>query len=189
MKNILSCFLMLLLTVFILMSCTPTTEDPGNENTGTDPKTFKCKIDGVDFSAAYIITESTSGIISAKGLKASNGTTYANGTIRMTFKFGTSQSGILGTGNHTIVGNLPTANQPNNQNIVGVNEILINGLTGYVKEGEGQIVVEKYYESTYFQGAKGTFNNIKILTFTAAPEYKEDSVVLTNGEFDFKYTY
>lgn len=182
-------FLALGLTVFAFSSCEPASNEPGDENTGTNPKTFKCKINGVDFNATYIMTESTSGIISAKGLKVSNGTSYTNGTIRMTFRFGANQSGVLGVGDHSIVGNLPTVNQPNNQNLVQISELRINSLDGYVKEGEGVVNVASYYESTYWQGAKGTFNNIKIQTFTAAPEYKMDSVVLTNGEFDFKYTY
>lgn len=177
----------LFLSVFLLNGCDPATDNPDNGNTGTNPKTFKCKINGVDFNATYIMTQSTSGIISAKGLLVSNGTSYTNGTIRMSFKFGANQSGVLGLGNHSIVGYLPTVGQPNNQNIAEISELRINNLQSYVKEGEGVVNVASYYESTYWQGAKGTFNNIKIQTFTAAPEYKMDSVVLTNGEFDFKY--
>jgi hypothetical protein len=36
--------LALALTVFALSSCEPTTNEPDDENTTTDPKIFKCKI-------------------------------------------------------------------------------------------------------------------------------------------------
>ena len=39
-------------------------------------------------------------------------------------------------------------------------DVKINGEDAFAQPG-GTISVEKYYESTYFQGAQGTFNNIK----------------------------
>jgi hypothetical protein len=177
-----------LVVMCLLISCENETEtpddDPGNNESIL---IFKCKIDGVDFAATSVVTQGTYGMISAKGLKASNGETPSSGNIRMTISFGCNASGEYGLGNHEMVGTrFETANSPNNKNKAIFTDVVINGLEAYVQK-EGTVNVESYYETTYWQGAKGTFNNIKFYTYTPAPEYALDSLVLTNGEFEVKY--
>jgi hypothetical protein len=161
--------------------------EPEDNNQTTAQMIFKCKINGEQFVATSIVTQGTSGIITAKGLKVSNGATPAEGSIQMTLSFGTNPAGELGLGAHQIVGpNFETANSPDNKNKAIFKDARINGLEAYVQSGS-TVNVEQYYESSYWQGAKGTFNNVKFYTYTPAPEYKEDSVMITDGEFDVKY--
>ncbi len=162
------------------------------KDTVTDPETgnmtFTCKVDGEPFSATYMTTQATSGIITAKGLKVSNGATPVEGTIQMTISFGTNPAGELGLGNHECVGsNFETANAPDNKNKAIFKDVKLNGLSAYAEPG-GSIFVEKYYESSYWQGAKGTFNNIKFYVYPP-PSFDLDSIMVTDGVFDVKYTY
>ena len=148
---------------------------------------FKCKIDGVPFEAVTIVTQSTSGIISAKGLKVSNGDTPVNGSVRMTISFGMGPQG-LGTGVHEMVGTyFETVNNPDNKNKAVFQNVVIDNLIGYASAG-GDINVEKYYETTYWQGAKGTFSNISIVCYNTST-MESISHTLTEGEFDVKYVY
>lgn len=167
-----------------------TPNDSINNNTGL--MIFTCEIDGEPFEATTIVTQATSGIITAKGLKVSNGASPVEGSIQMTLSFGTNQQGVLGVGTHQMIGSrFETVNSPNNQNLAIFKDVKINGLTSNAAEG-GQVNVEKYYEESYWQGAKGTFNNIKIYTFEYIdndPMPIVDSVILTNGIFDVQYTY
>jgi len=149
---------------------------------------FSCKIDGTVFNATSMVSHATSGIITAKGIKVSNGATVIEGTTQLTLSFGTNPSGELGTGNHECVGSMfETANSPDNKNKAIFKDVKINGEDAFAQPG-GTISVEKYYESTYFQGAQGTFNNIKFYIYPA-PDYELDSIMITDGVFNVKYSY
>jgi hypothetical protein len=179
---------MLCLGLFLLPGCAQEDDsEDDDENIPTASQVFKFKIDGQEFKATSITTTGTSGMIIAKGLKASNGPTVMEGSTRLTLSFGADQSGNLATGLHDVFVYFPTQNAPDNRSKCIFADIVINNKQGYVLPGEGSVTVDNYYTSSYWQGAKGTFNNIKVLQVNT--NFEMDTVLLTDGEFNYKFVY
>lgn len=95
----------------------------------------------------------------------------------------------LVTGAHDVVGFHETMSGFNNQGKVTFKDIKLAGENYAVAPGEGSVNVVSHYTSSTndWLGAKGTFNNIKLYHFNSVTQ-EMDSLYLTNGEFDFKFT-
>ncbi|MFZ4522242.1 MAG: hypothetical protein ACOYNC_11075 [Bacteroidales bacterium] len=172
--------------VMVVAGCKKTEEDPP-VTPPTATNVFKCSIGTATYKAVSLVTEgnyySAQMIPVSKGLKTSNGTTPLTGDTLITLLMGCNTTAEFSTGAHSIA----EAMQNNADNRgKAVFKVIINGMNYYPVVGEGTVSVEKYYyqTTTDWRGAKGTFNNIRLLGNDGI-----SSFVLTNGVFDLNYQY
>jgi len=182
-------FMMVIAGLLFFSGCDPDEQNPDPTPTPTYPKVFKCLINGVPYEATAISSSGsyTNGTPVAKGIKHSMGSTTMDGDIRWLLNFGTDSQGNLVTGVHTPVTQISTIG--NNQGKVTIKDFTyFNNNAGYLIENQGTVTVTEYYfrssDNTYL-GAKGTFDNLKIGLFNMTT-MTEDTLVLTQGVFDFK---
>jgi hypothetical protein len=191
MKKTAMLITMMILAAFITFTgCEPDDQNPDPDPTPTYPKVFKCLINGQAYEATSASSSGSyiNGTPYAKGIRHSNGSSTIDGDIRWLLNFGSDNQGNLVTGAHSIVQQLSTLSGFNNQGQATIKEFKYLNMDGYVVPDEGSVTVTQYYyrtsDNTYL-GAKGTFDNIKVVVWDAATQTM-DTVLLTQGVFDFK---